>query len=489
MLSSHGGVGPVRLFEFFSTAGFMPHGHCYLWNPSLVFLHLVSDSLIAVSYTTIPITLAYFVRKRNDLPFNFIFWCFVTFIVACGMTHYMEVWTLWRPDYWFSGGVKAVTAVASASTALLLVRVLPIAIKLPSHGDIVRAHEALSARETFYRTALESSLDGYLLLDAVRDGAGNIDDYRFLEANGAGVALLHALEDGPPTTRDELIGARVSARLPRQLAVVRRWCDPVTERGEARSGQVPVAFADGRARVLEARATPLGDGVALSVRDVTEQVTRDAAIRASLEEKEILLMEVHHRVKNNLQVISSLLNLQAERAAVPEIAEALRESQSRVMSIALVHERMYRSPDLSNIELGDYLEGLAAAIGGMFPHSAAVTIQTSVVRVTVPIDVAIPCGLIANELLTNAMKHAYPGGAAGSVRLHVRVHPDALELEVADDGIGFPEDAPPDARSSSLGLHLVYRLVEQLGGRLQVATRPGTRFQLRIPRESVWPMS
>jgi signal transduction histidine kinase len=120
------------LTTLFSSDGFMPHGFCYLWSPGVLWLHLVSDSLIALAYSTIPVTLVYFVRKRRDLPFNWMFLCFGMFILTCGATHAMEVWTLWHATYWLSGAVKLVTAAASVSTAILLVRLMPQALALPS---------------------------------------------------------------------------------------------------------------------------------------------------------------------------------------------------------------------------------------------------------------------------------------------------------------------------------------------------------------------
>src|SRR5919199_4489719 len=109
------------LKNLFTSGSFMPHGYCYLWRPELVWLHVVSDFLIAIAYYSIPITLIYFVRKRQDLPFNRIFILFGAFIIACGTTHLMEIWTLWHPTYWLSGFIKAITAVTSLHTAVALV--------------------------------------------------------------------------------------------------------------------------------------------------------------------------------------------------------------------------------------------------------------------------------------------------------------------------------------------------------------------------------
>ena len=113
------------LWHLMLSDGFLPHGYCYLWTPGLVELHVISDALIAMSYLTIPVTLVYFIRKRRDIPFSWMFLCFGVFIVACETTHLMEIWTIWFPAYWLSGAVKAFTACVSAATAILLIRVTP----------------------------------------------------------------------------------------------------------------------------------------------------------------------------------------------------------------------------------------------------------------------------------------------------------------------------------------------------------------------------
>jgi PAS domain S-box-containing protein len=139
------------LKALFSSSPYMPHGYCFMWNPGLVGLHVISDSLIALSYLSIPFTLVYFVRKRRDLPFHWIFVCFGVFILACGATHAMDVWTLWHANYWISGSIKAITALASVSTAILLVKLVPHAVALPSPAAMRleiaerrRAEDALS---------------------------------------------------------------------------------------------------------------------------------------------------------------------------------------------------------------------------------------------------------------------------------------------------------------------------------------------------------
>src|SRR6202046_798856 len=147
----------MELFKnLLSPSDFMPHGYCYLWNTRLVGLHLVSDSLIALAYLFIPITLIYFIRKRRDLPFNWMFVCFWRFILACGATHAMEVWTLWHADYWLSGAIKAFTALVSVPTAILLVRMIPQALALPSPEAMRREIEARkSAQQSLHEAKAE----------------------------------------------------------------------------------------------------------------------------------------------------------------------------------------------------------------------------------------------------------------------------------------------------------------------------------------------
>lgn len=144
---------------------FMPHGYCYLWNAKLIWLHVVSDALIFLSYLSIPFTLVYFTRRRRDLPFNWMFLCFGTFIVACGFTHAMEIWTLWHANYWLSGVVKAITALASVPTAILLVRLVPKALALPSPEALRIEINSRKRAETKFRGLLEAAPDAMIVVN------------------------------------------------------------------------------------------------------------------------------------------------------------------------------------------------------------------------------------------------------------------------------------------------------------------------------------
>ena len=131
--------------DLLTTLLYIPHGHCYLWQTNLVSLQVISDALIALAYFSIPVTLLYFVSQRQDIPFPKVFFLFGAFIIACGMTHVMGIWTLWFPDYWLSGAIKAVTALVSCYTALVLIPLIPQALALPSPAQLQAANQALES--------------------------------------------------------------------------------------------------------------------------------------------------------------------------------------------------------------------------------------------------------------------------------------------------------------------------------------------------------
>lgn len=145
------------LSEYFNSSGFMPHGHCFLWEPSLLWTYVAADSIIAASYFTIPIALWYFVKKRQDLPFSWIFVMFGIFVMACGTTHIFSVWNIWEPHYWADAGVKAITATASVMTAILIWPLIPLALAVPSQEQLKRTNQELQ-KEVAHRQWAETSL-------------------------------------------------------------------------------------------------------------------------------------------------------------------------------------------------------------------------------------------------------------------------------------------------------------------------------------------
>jgi two-component sensor histidine kinase len=224
----------------------------------------------------------------------------------------------------------------------------------------------------------------------------------------------------------------------------------------------------------------LGEPVATVAvtRDITERVDADGRIRASLKEKEVLLKEIHHRVKNNLQVISSLLNLQSAQEQNPAILAALKESQGRVRSMALVHEELYRSTDLADIPMDSYIRKLTANLFFAYQSTTTkVTLDIQARDVYLPIDTAVPCGLIINELVSNSLKHAFTKRSKGMVTVRFHHEGQIYHLVVSDDGVGLPRGLDIE-KTESLGLQLVSTLTKQLRGTIGVACNKGTTFSL-----------
>lgn len=218
-----------------------------------------------------------------------------------------------------------------------------------------------------------------------------------------------------------------------------------------------------------------GKQVMLAIaRDITRRKRNEAAVAASLHEKEVLLKEIHHRVKNNLQIICSLLNMQADAINDEAMRAAFSDSRNRVRSMALIHEQLYQSPDLAHIELGEYLETLVASIQrSASAGSRHVAFVLDCHAVALDIDRAVPCGLIVNELVTNALKYAFPHGRRGTIGLQLRAENQRVTLSVRDDGIGINPDLDWQ-ESDSIGLQLVAALAEQLEGHAQLDSDNGT---------------
>lgn len=223
-------------------------------------------------------------------------------------------------------------------------------------------------------------------------------------------------------------------------------------------------------------------GMSKVVRDISDQKEAENKLRAALGEKEVLLREIHHRVKNNLQVISSLLNLQVANVPSEEARKRLIESQGRIQSIALVHQLLYRSKDLAHIDLLEYLQSLVLRLGKTYSvesdHPVTATVRAPNTRLD--IDCAIPCGLIVNELVTNAFNHAFPDGRRGHVAVTLTHEGRQLVLEVGDDGIGMSPNIDIDT-AQTLGLQIVRTLAHQLAGRIELVRDRGTTVRVVFP--------
>lgn len=220
--------------------------------------------------------------------------------------------------------------------------------------------------------------------------------------------------------------------------------------------------------------------IVMVVRDITERKEAENKIKKSLEEKKVLLREIHHRVKNNMQIISSLLNLQASHTQDKNVVDILMESQNRVKSMAMIHEKLYQSPELARIDFKDYISKLSVFLRQSYVYiNNAIIIETDVEDVHLNIDTAVPCGLIINELVTNSIKHGFPEDKPGLILIKLYESNGKYILSVKDNGVGFPETL--DFRNTNtLGLQLINNLVLQLDGTIDVILDHGTEFKINF---------
>ena len=212
-----------------------------------------------------------------------------------------------------------------------------------------------------------------------------------------------------------------------------------------------------------------------------EHIEAEIQIKRSLNDKELLLREIHHRVKNNLQVISSLLYLQSRKSSDPMVIDALLESQRRVKSMVLIHEKLYRSEDLSNIDYRQYITALTNSLFRSYRlDMSRISLRTEIDKIMLSTDSAIQCGLIINELVSNAIKHAFPGEKSGEITISlINVKDDAMTLSVSDNGVGLPEDFELE-NSDTLGMQLVKTLVGQMNGTLDIINSGGSSFTINF---------
>ncbi len=229
---------------------------------------------------------------------------------------------------------------------------------------------------------------------------------------------------------------------------------------------------------------PEGSFVLSSVVDISARKEAERQIRASLREQEVRLKEIHHRIKNNLQIVSSMLSLQAGKSSDASVRDMFEASQNRVRSIALMHEILYQVQDLAHVDFAGYVRAL---MDGLFQSLAiadgAVGWQLDADATRLSLDQAIPCGLLINELVTNALKHAFPDGRRGVVSIRLaRQGGDLVELEVGDDGVGLPPGVDPH-QCSTLGLDLVFTIAEQLAAEVTLRRDGGVgyRFSFQAP--------
>ena len=336
---------------------------------------------------------------------------------------------------------------------------------------------ALQQAEARFRGLLESAPDGIVVVDRT----------------GTIVIVNSQTERMFGYSREELIGNTIELLVP-ESSRKHHARDRAAYTAEPRTRPMGTGRAltgrakNGREFPVEISLSPLltdEESLVMSiVRDITDRRRAEELIQASLREKEALLREIHHRVKNNLQITSSLLRLQAGAIENPEARQLFAETQHRIRSMALVHEKLYQSTNLSQIQFGDYIRTLGDLLFKSFAADPSrIHLSVSGDEVLLSVDTAVPCGLIVNELLLNALKHAFPGGEHGKIVVDLMDTGDGwCRMSVCDDGVGLPDDMSGD--SGTLGLQLVRGLVAQLDGRLAIERgHGGAGFTISFRKE------
>lgn len=329
------------------------------------------------------------------------------------------------------------------------------------------AENALRQSEEKFREIFEGSRDAIILADPTG---------KAVEANEAAASLTGRSREG-------LLNLPVLDFFSEDS---RGQAKPLLEgamNGEPASGEGWFDQPDGRSAVeYAAKSVRIGDAPYLlfSARDISERKQAQDRIQASLREKEILLKEIHHRVKNNMQIISSLLNLQADYVVDNQAKDLFIESRNRIASMALVHEELYRSKDMSRVELRDYVEKLLPRLLYSYGGEKEIQQMIDVDEARVTIRQAIPLGLIINELVTNSLKHAFTDRDHGVIGVSIRQSDGRAHVRVHDDGVGLPPILDIE-KTQTLGMQLVTGLISQLYGELRVEREGGTAFCIDFP--------
>lgn len=356
------------------------------------------------------------------------------------------------------------------------VHVYPI---LDNSGNVSRIIEHsldISKRVQTKRKLKESETKHRVLFNAIPDMIFRI------KRDGTFIDFRPAEGFEPYMPPHEFLGRKIQEVMPKNIAEpAMRLMRQVLSNGEGRSFEYQLTIKDEK-HDYEARFVASGEDVVLAiVRDVTERKKAEEQIKKSLKEKEILLKEIHHRVKNNLQIIHSLLSLQAKYLNDEQDKSLFRQTQNRIKTMALIHEKLYTSQDFVNIDFREYIQNLSAHLLRSYSVASRIELRIKVEKITLDIDSAVPCSLVINELVANSIKHAFSNDKKGCITIDFHTNKKDYVLSVQDNGKGLPENL--DYRNTeSLGLQLVCALAKQLHGKVRLSRSKGTKFTITFKK-------
>ena len=336
------------------------------------------------------------------------------------------------------------------------------------HKKRIAAEETLKKSEKKYRYIVENAREGILTIDTT-----NIVTY----VNPYLAKMLGY-------KGNEMIGKNLKSFLEENETIANPEVFKTYENGVKQENKYIFKKKDDTKIYTSVESSPIQEknnnytGAIALITNITEQVKAENKLKSSLNEKDVLLHEIHHRVKNNMQIISSLLNLQCEFVDNKKAVNVLKESQNRVKSMAMIHENLYKSEDLTHINFSDYILNLVSNL--FFSYDIDNTQIKPILEtenVNLNMETAIPCGLIISEIISNSLKYAFPNGRKGQILISLKKIKKNYQLIIQDNGIGIPEDIEFD-KLESLGLKLVFQLTTQINGKIEINRSNGTEFKI-----------